>query len=73
MPTNEMKRHPEVVELKADHGDLEIARILRVVRSFVDKIRKKLERENDNAMSVSKNKYKTSHMFRFNENARIYS
>ena len=54
--TNEMKRHVVIMALKADHGDLEIARFLRVARSFVHKLRKELEKENDNVMSVSKRK-----------------
>ena len=56
MLTNEMKRHTVIVLLKADHGDLEIARFLRVARFFVHKIRKELEKENDYVMSVSKRK-----------------
>ena len=54
MLTTEMKRHAVIVALKADYGDLEIARFLRVARSFVYKIRKELE--TDNVMSVSKGK-----------------
>ena len=46
--TNEMKRHAVIVILKVDRGDLEIAYFLRVERSFVHKIHKKLEKENDN-------------------------
>ena len=46
MLTNEMKRHSEIVALKADHGDLEIAHFLKVTRSFVHKICKELEKEN---------------------------
>ena len=45
-----------VLALKADRRDLEIAHFLRVERSFVHKIRKELEKENDNVMSVSKEK-----------------
>ena len=74
MLTNERKRHAVIVAWKADHGDLEIASFLRVVRSFVHKIRKKLEKENDNVISVSKRKkqkQKTFHIF--NKNTRIYS
>ena len=70
MLTNEMKRYAVIVALKADHEDLEIACFLRVVRSFVHKICKELEKENN--MSVSKYK-KTFHMFQFNENTWIYS
>ena len=40
----------------ADHGDLEIARFQRVARSFVNKKRKELEKENDGVMSASKRK-----------------
>ena len=68
--TNEIKRHAVIVALKANHGDLEIAHFLRVARSFVHKIHKELEKENNNVMSVSKHK-KTFHMFRFNENTQI--
>ena len=49
-----MKRHAVIVALKADHGDLEIVRFLRIARSFAHKIRKELEKENDNVKSVSK-------------------
>ena len=45
-----------IVALKADHGDLEIARFLRGVKSLVHKIRKELEKENNNVMPVSKHK-----------------
>ena len=48
MLTNEIKRHIVIVVLMANHGDLEIARFLRVARSFVLNIRKELEKENDN-------------------------
>ena len=48
-----MKSHAVVVELKANHRDLEIARFLRDARSFFHKIRKELEKENDNLTSVS--------------------
>ena len=58
MLTNEMKRHAVIVALKADHGDLEIEHFLRVARSFVHKICKELEKENDNGMSISKHKKK---------------
>ena len=34
MLTSEMKRHPVIVALKADYGDLKIARFLRVARLF---------------------------------------
>ena len=52
--TNEMKWQILIVTLKADHGDLEIA------SSLVHQIRKELEKENDNIMSVSKHKKKHS-------------
>ena len=58
--TNEMKRHAVIVALKGYHRDLEIARFLRVARSFVLKIRKELEKENDSVMSVSKHEKKHS-------------
>ena len=51
-----MKRQAVIVALKADPGDLEIARFLRVARSFVHEIRKEFEKENNNLMSVSKRK-----------------
>ena len=54
MIKNVMKRLAVIVAFKADHGYLEIAHFLRVARSFVHKIRKELEKENDNIMSVSK-------------------
>ena len=44
MLTNEMKRHVVIVLLKADPGDLE--------RLFVYKIRKELEKENDNNVCI---------------------
>ena len=44
MLTNEMKRHDMIVTLKADQGNLKIARFNRVARSFVHKIRKELEK-----------------------------
>ena len=44
MLTNEMKRYAVIAVLKADRGDLEIARFLRVARSFVHKIRKELKK-----------------------------
>ena len=69
MLTNEMKRHAVIMALKVDHGDLEIAYFLRITRLFIHKIRKELEKENDNVMSVSKQK--TFHTFQFNENTEI--
>ena len=54
MLTNEMKRQAIIVALKANRGDLEIAHFLRVARFFVHEIRKDLEKENDDIMSVSK-------------------
>ena len=50
-----MKRHAVIGVLKADPGNLDIARFRRVARSFVHKIRKELEKEN-NVMSVWKHK-----------------
>ena len=44
MLTNELKRHAVIVALKANHGGLEIARFLKVARSFVHKIREELEK-----------------------------
>ena len=72
MLTNEIKKHSVIEAVKAYDGDLEIACFLRVARSFVHKIHKELEKENDNITSVSKPK-KTSHTFQFNENTQIYS
>ena len=42
-----MKKRTVIVAWKADHGDLEIARFVRVARSFSHKIPKELEKEND--------------------------
>ena len=42
-----MRRHAVIVSLKADHGDFDIVRFLRVARSFVHKVRKELEKENN--------------------------
>ena len=53
--TNEMKSHAVIVALKGDRRDLEIARFLRVERSFIHKINKELEKENDN-VSILKRK-----------------
>ena len=61
MLTNEMKRHSVIVALKPDHGDLEITHFLRDARLFVHKIRKELEKENDNVRSVSKHKKHSMH------------
>ena len=72
MLTNEMKRYAVIVSLKADHGNLEIACFLTVAISFANKIRKELEKENDNTMFISKRK-KTFHPFLFNEDTRMYS
>ena len=66
MLTNEMKRLAEIVALKTDYGDLEVA------RSFVHKIRKKLEKDHDNVISILKHK-KKFHTFQFNKDSRIYS
>ncbi|KAM3173227.1 hypothetical protein ACTXT7_012933 [Hymenolepis weldensis] len=44
--TNEMKRHPVTVSIKAKHSKLEIARSLKVARSFPCKVRKELLDEN---------------------------
>ena len=54
--TNEMKRHIVIVILRADYEDLEITCFLRVARSFVHKICKDIEKENDDVMSLSKYK-----------------
>ena len=50
--TNEMKRHAVMVALKSDHGDLEIVHFLKVARLFDHKIRKKLEKENENVKNI---------------------
>ena len=72
MLTNEMKRHPVIVVSKADHGDLKIARFLSVARSFADKIRKEIEKENDNVMSGSKPQKKILHVLIRSENPNLY-
>ena len=41
--TKQMKRHAVIVAIKAQHDDTEIARFLKVARSFVAKVRKHLE------------------------------
>ena len=61
MLTKEMKRHAGIVALKADHRDLKTPCFLRVARMFVHNIRKELETENDNVMSVSKRKKHSTH------------
>ena len=48
MLTNEMKCYVVFVGLKVDQGDLEIECFLRFARSFVNKVPKMLEKENDN-------------------------
>ena len=62
MLSKEMKRHAVIETLKVYHGDLEIAPFLRVARSFVHRIRKELEKENNNIMSVSKCKKNIPHV-----------
>ncbi|KAM3170934.1 hypothetical protein ACTXT7_017615 [Hymenolepis weldensis] len=42
-----MKRQAVIVTIKAKHRNLEIARFLKVARSFVCKVRKKLLNENN--------------------------
>ena len=49
-----MKKYAVIVTLKADHGNLEVEHFLRVAKLFGHKIRKGLEKENDNVRSVSK-------------------
>ena len=51
-----MKRHAEIVSIKAEHSDLEIARFLKVARSFVYKVRKELEEKNGDELVASKSK-----------------
>ena len=51
MRTNERKRYDVTVALKDDHGDLEIA---QDTRSFVHKIHKEFEKENDNVICIKK-------------------
>ena len=56
MLTQEMKRHAVIVSLKAGHKDLEIARFLKVARSFVYKVRKELEAQDGKVSPVAKRK-----------------
>lgn len=51
-----MKRHAVIVALQGDHSDLEIARFLKVARSFVFKIRKELQTDKGNASQTGKRK-----------------
>ncbi|KAM3183922.1 hypothetical protein ACTXT7_009377 [Hymenolepis weldensis] len=45
--TNEMKRHAVIVPIKANHRNLEIARFLKVATSFICKVRKELNENNE--------------------------
>ncbi|KAM3177360.1 hypothetical protein ACTXT7_004680 [Hymenolepis weldensis] len=45
--TSEMKRHAAIVSIKAKYRNLEVARFLKVSRSFVYKVRKDLMNENN--------------------------
>ena len=56
MLTNEMKRHAVIVSLKVDHGHFEVAHFFRVARSFVHKIRKELEKENERNVFIKTSK-----------------
>ena len=53
---NEMKRHAVIVSIKAKHSNLEIARFLKVARSFVCKVRKELNENNGDELATSKRK-----------------
>lgn len=54
--TQEMKRHAVIVALHAQHSDVEIARFLKVARSFVHKVRKELEASAGQVSPVAKRK-----------------
>ena len=54
--TQEMKRHAVIVAIHANHSDLEISQFLNVARSFVHKVRRRLEVSDDNVESVAKRK-----------------
>lgn len=56
MLTQEMKRHAVIVAIHAEHSDVEIARFLKVARSFVNKVRKELEASGGDVLSVAKRK-----------------
>ena len=52
----EMKMHSVIVSIAAQHSDLEISLFLKVARSFVHKVRKELEEENDVATTSKRKK-----------------
>lgn len=54
--TQKMKRHAVLVALKAGHSDLEIARFLKVARSFVHKVRQELQSNNGTVSKIAKRK-----------------
>lgn len=52
--TNEMKRLAVIVSIKAKLSYSEIARFLKVARSFVCKVRKELNKNNGDELATSK-------------------
>ena len=54
--TQNMKRHTVLVALKAERSDLEIARFLKVARSFVHKVRQDLQSDNGTVSKTAKRK-----------------
>ena len=58
--TQEMKRHAVIVAIHAKHSDLEISQFFNVTRSFVHKVRRKLEASDGNVESVA-NRRKHKH------------
>ena len=53
---NDKKRYAVIVSIKAKHSNLEIARFLKVARSFVCKVRKELNENNGDELATSKRK-----------------
>ncbi|KAM3171004.1 hypothetical protein ACTXT7_017476 [Hymenolepis weldensis] len=53
-----MKRHAVIVSIKAKHRNFEIARFLKVARSFLWKVRKELLNENNGAGLAATRKIK---------------
>ncbi|KAM3179340.1 hypothetical protein ACTXT7_000741 [Hymenolepis weldensis] len=56
--TNEMKRHTVIVSVKVKHRNLEMARFLKVAKSFVCKVRKELLNESNRNESAATGKRK---------------
>lgn len=52
--TQEMKRYGEIIDLKAEHSVLEIAKFLKFTRSFVHKFQEDLEAYDRNASPEAK-------------------